>query len=150
MKKILSLFAIIALSVSCFIGCTTTGGNNIPAENALITAAASTGTELALQSQPKDAIYFIGAAQALQTVSTGSNAVTVATVEAALQTAGVTNVVVASAIENAITIGDSFIQNAGGTNSSAQFATLQVVCGDIATGIQQGLALSGHTTLKKK
>jgi hypothetical protein len=156
MKKILSLLSVMALAAFLFVGCASTGGGNAynaAAEHALITTAAATGTELALTpptGNPQYALYFVGAQQALSSISSGTNQVSITTVEAALKEAGVTNVIVASAIENAISMGDALIQASAGTNQNAQFVAAQQVAGDVAAGIQQGLTLSGRATLHKK
>lgn len=154
MKQALKLLSVLILSVTMFVGCATSpSANNSAALNAAITLAASTGTELALtppNGKPANAIYFVGAEQALNTVSSGTNAVTVTTVEAALQAAGVTNAIIASSIEEAVSLGDALIVSNAGTNESEQVIEAQVVAGDIATGIQQGLSLAGVQTLKKK
>jgi len=151
MKKILTSLSVIALAGLLFVGCSTTNSiNNNAAEQALITTAAATGTEITLQQDPQYTLYFVGAEQALASIASGTNEVSVTTVESALDKAGVTNAIIATAIENAITLGDDFIKQSAGTNASAQFVAAQQVAGDVATGIQQGLALSGKATLKKK
>ena len=156
MKKLITLLSAVAMSALLLTGCASLGTNstyNAAAERALITTAAATGTELALTpptGNPQDALYFIGAEQALASLSSGTNQVTITTVEAALKEAGVTNVIVASAIENAITLGDSLIQANAGTNQPAQIVAAQQVAGDVAAGIQQGLTLVGRATLHKK
>lgn len=136
------------LSLSLFVGCSTT--NTVtPTDQALITLAAATGTELAVQNNPTYTPYFLGAEQVLLSISTGTNTISATTVEAALATGGVTNVAVASAITEAIQLGDSYIVANAGTNTSLQVTELRLVCGDVGAGIQQGLALVSQTTLKK-
>lgn len=155
MKKIISLLSVVVLSAMLFIGCQSTGNNSnqqqqVQVALAAVQLAATTGTELELQSNPQYAIYFLGAEQALQTFSSGTNAVTVTTVESALQAAGVTNVVVASSITEAITLGDQLIVAQAGTNTTSQLVIAQEVCGAAAAGIKDGLTATGRATLHKK
>ena len=148
MKKLITTLSIATVSALILAGCANTPQTNT-AELAAITLAATTGTELDLQARPQDTIYFVGAGQVLQTFSTGTNAVSISSIEAGLQSAGVTNIVVASAISEAITLGDSLIgQNT--TNTSAQLIAFQQVSGAIATGIQNGVGAVGKSTLKRK
>lgn len=151
MKKILSLVAVVGLSLTLLTGCVTNGNtsNNVAAEHALITLAASTGTEIDLQNRPQDAIYFVGAEQALGTLGTGTDQITASTVQSALNDAGVTNPIVASAITEAISLGNTFIVNSAGTNAPAALVATKAVCVDISTGIHQGLVLSGRATVHK-
>lgn len=156
MKKIISMLSVVALAAFLFVGCATNSspnnGYNQAAEEALITTAAATGTEIALTpptGNPQYALYFVGAEQALGSISSGTNEVSVTTVEAALQQAGVTNAIVASAIENAITMGDELIQATAGTNQNAQVTAARLVAGDVSAGIKQGLTLTGRATLHK-
>ena len=134
-----------------FVGCSTNNTSNnpvTPTDQALITLAAATGTELAVQNNPSYTPYFLGAEQVLLSISTGTNAISATTVEAALTSGGVTNVAVASAITEAIQLGDSYItSNTSGTNTSLQIVELRIVCGDVGAGIQQGLALAGKVTI---
>ncbi len=152
MKKFFYSISAVVLAAVLFVGCAgfpTPNSNNLPAELALTQAAACTGTQLTLQSQPQDAIYFIGAEQALRTVASGTNAITVTTVSAGLTAAGVTNPIVATAIVEAISIGDAYISGST-TNTSAQFVLAQQFCGATADGIHQGLVLAGRATIHKK
>lgn len=154
MKKILQLLSVMVLSAMLFVGCATApSGQNANAEHAFIQMAAATGTQLALTpptGKPEYALYFVGAEQALSTIATGTNQVSVTTIEAALNAAGVTNPIVAGAIQNAITLGDALISDNAGTNQVAQIEAAKAVAGDVAIGIKQGLALTGRQTLKKK
>jgi hypothetical protein len=148
MKKLITTLSIATVSALILAGCANTPQTNT-AELAAITLAATTGTELDLQSRPQDTIYFVGAEQVLKTLSTGTDSVSISTIEVALQSAGVTNVIVASSISEAITLGDSLIgQNT--TNTSAQLIAFQQVDGAIATGISNGLSAMGKATLKRK
>jgi len=149
MKKLIVSVSIVAMTAFAFVGCSTTSSSNNATELAAITLAASTGTELAIQSKPANAVYFVGAEQALQTLATGTNAVTISTIEVGLQSAGVTNIVIADSIANAIQLGDSLIAANTSTNTPAQLVAVQQVAGAVANGIQQGLTLSGLATLKK-
>ena len=154
MKKLISLASVMALVAFLFVGCASApSGQNAASEHALVTMAAATGTELALTpptGKPEHALYFVGAQQALATIATGTNEVSITTVETALEAAGVTNAIVASAIENAITLGDSLIAANSGTNQAVQIQQARLVAGDVANGISQGLTLSGRNTLHKK
>ena len=109
------------------------------------------GTELAIQKNPSDAIYFVAAEGVLISVSSSTNAISVVTVEAALNAGGLTNPVVTIALEQALTLGDNYIQSkTGGTNVSAQVVAFKQVCGDIGNGIQEGLTLTAKATLSRK
>ena len=154
MKKILQLLSVMVLSAMLFVGCATApSGQNGAAQHALIQMAAATGTQLALTpptGKPEYALYFIGAEQALSTLATGTNSVSITTVEAALGASGVTNPIVAGAIVNAISLGDQLIVSNAGTNQVAQIESAKSVANDVAIGIKQGLTFAGYQTLKKK
>ena len=152
MKQIISLLSVIVISAFLFTGCATqSSGPNVAAQHALIQMAAATGTQIAITpptGKPEYTLYFVGASEALSTISTGTNEVSATTIEAALNAGGVTNPIVSLAIQNAITLGNALIQANAGTNQPAQLIAAKEVAGDVAIGIKQGLSLTAYSTLK--
>ena len=116
-----------------------TGCTSIPVatEQQIVTQAAQLGTATALISDPQYAPDFAAGAQVLNSISNSTNVVTATSVESALATGGITNTIVSLAISDAINDGDSFI-----TSNNADVVVIKEVCGWVAAGINQSLALS--------
>lgn len=145
MKKINMIAVLVTIIALLGNGCATNNNSNDAAiEQAAIISAASLGTQVYLQKNPKSVAYFVGAEEVLNTIATGTNSVTLATVEAALAASGTTNVnpVVTVAITDALNLADAYINNSGTNNTSTQLQSLKSVSGWIATGLGQGVQLS--------
>ena len=148
MNNIIKTITSVVLALG-LIGCATTSQNSAEqaaVEQQLVTDAAQVGTALALQNNPKYSADFLAGEQVLDSIATGTNAVSAATVEQALSAAGENDQVVTLAITDALGLADTYIASEG-TNA----ATVQAVCGWIGTGIGESLSLSakGSLTLKK-
>ena len=137
MKKIISLLSLLAvLGVA---GCTTNSNNqatNLALTQAAVTGAAAAGTAYELSQDPTTLPYFQAGEQTLLSLSTGTNALNIATLKAALESAGESNVVITVSIDNALNIANVYIASTG-TNAAAT----QAVAGWLANGIQQGIAV---------
>lgn len=148
-NKIISLFTAGLLTLS-LVACSTTSTGPTPTEDAVIQLAAATSVELTVQKNPSYLVYFVGAEDVLASVATGTNAVTASTIELMLTLNGVTNPVVALALDQCLTLADGYIASKSGTNTTTSIVAIKQVAGDVATGIGEGLSLAGKATLKKK
>ena len=139
MKKIITLLSLLAvLGVT---GCASTGstpspGTQLALTQAAVTGAAAAGTAYELSQDPTTLPYFQAGEQTLTSLATGTNALSLDALKAALNTAGQSNVVITVAIDNALNLANIYI-NSTGSNA----VPVQAVAGWLATGIQQGIAL---------
>src|SRR5579859_5968494 len=90
MKKLITIPLVAALAAVLVTGCATSPTNTQNAQTA-ITAAAAIGTAYDLQQRPGDLPYFLAAEAELYTIGGSTNAVTAATIDAALKAGGQTN-----------------------------------------------------------
>jgi hypothetical protein len=149
MNKIFKQITVAVLAVTLifgFTGCSTTAPNNATTM-AAITVATAIGAQTYIQSNPKTLPDFVVAEQALYTISTGTNDVTVNSVETALKAnGGNVNPVVSIAIVDGINLADSYLQNSG-TNSAA----IKQVSFAVATGLAQAVqSYSTNATIQYK
>lgn len=135
----LTKFSSLALTLLILAGCGTTPSNTAT-EEAIVTLAAQNATVLVLQKNPKYRPDFVAGSALLGTIASGTNELTPAVVNAALEASGQTNQVVNLVILNGVTILDAYARSAT-TNSTLQTATTKTGAGWIQTGITQGLAL---------
>ena len=129
----------IALSAIIIAGCSTL--NNVAVQQGKVVAVTATGTEVELQQNPNQTPYFVAAEQVLNTIGTGTNDVSVSTVEALLQSEGETNPIVNLAIADGLGIADAYVSSVLSTNAtqSATNTTVKTVCLWISQGISQGV-----------
>ena len=126
-------------------GCSTTGGTsfNTTQQDALITAAASTGTAITLTAKPEYKPAFQAASATLGLLSK-TNQLTVADIQAALKSVnvqGTSTPVVALAIGDALTLMDAFGIGVQSLPQNQQLSAVQGVAAAAKTGIDQGLIL---------
>lgn len=140
-KIIISLFAVGCLALT---GCSTTNGTfNTAQQDALITAAASTGTAITLTAKPSYKPAFQAASATLGLLSQ-TNQLTVADIQNALKAVnvqGTTTPIVALAIGDALTLMDAFGVNVQSLPQNQQLGAVQGVAAATKTGIDQGLLL---------
>jgi hypothetical protein len=142
MKKFFSIL----FGASLLCGCaTTTGGSfNAAQQDALITAAASTGTSLALMAKPEYRPAFEAADVTLGLLSQ-TNQLTVADIQTALTAVNVNGAntpIVALSIQNALTLVNAFGSGASALPATNQLAAVQGVASALQIGIAQGLAVT--------
>lgn len=132
-------------------GCSTvTGGTSFNAaqQEALITAAASTGTALTLMAKPEYRPAFQAASVTLGLLSQ-TNQLSVVDVQTALQALNVngsSTPVVALSIQNALTLINAFGVGVQTLPANQQTAAVQAAAVALQTGINQGLAVTATNT----
>jgi len=133
--------ALLLTAVFGFSGCSTTGSN--PALLALaqagVTEGASLGTADLIKSNPSYRPDFVLADNVLTTLSTGTNIITSASIQAVLTQAGETNATVSSIITSGLAMADQYLAQVSVSNPNSVY--LEAV-GWLATGINEGLSSS--------
>ena len=143
MKKIVKTAGVVCVlllssSLALVDGCATTSGL-LALLQAGVIEGASLGTAKAIVAYPAYKPDFVLAAKELTTLSTGTNVVTSASIDAVLTQAGETNAAVVALITAGLAEGDAYLAQAGAANANSIYVD---VAGWLAAGINEGLAIS--------
>ena len=119
-------------------GCASPGGNSalLTLAQAGVIEGASLGTAQLIKNNPSSRPDFVLAANVLTTLSTGTNTITSASIQAVLAQAGETNASITTLITSGLAVADQYLTQVSSANPNSIY--LDAV-GWLATGIKDGL-----------